>query len=345
MILGIADRDTREQCKLSSCHQRRKSATTNTVATGDVNTAQMIGNRQNLPCGRFAMGISYSAEKDDLYYPAKRAVFFPNGRPQSGAALCVEIARLAYCQLETSFAFDQDRIRKVLGRIQFTECKFFETATEPNGGGSHALLALDGKKNLAVLAFRGTDRDDPSDLLDDLNVIPQPWSAGGNVSSGFAKALLDVWQGVDDALQLIRDYNLLFTGHSLGAAMATLASSLQKPKSLYTFGSPRVGNQAFVDLLNGLDNHRYVDCCDLVARVPPEGLLEYAHIPGELYYIDCDRAVEARDPKDPYIGTDQTHAEEVYFQNYAWRIGDVALRPLADHAPVNYVWPVTAATS
>jgi hypothetical protein len=290
------------------------------------------------------MGIPYSAEKDDLYYPARHATFFPNGRPQSDAALCVDMARLAYCQLETSFAFDQDRIRKVLGRIQFTDCKFFETATAPDGGGSHAFLALDGKNKLAVLAFRGTDKDDPSDLTDDFNALPQPWPAGGNVHSGFAKALLDVWQGVDAALQPIGDYKLLFTGHSLGAAMATLASSLRMPKSLYTFGSPRVGNQAFVDLLKALDNHRYVDCCDLVARVPPEGLLGYAHIPGSLFYIDSARAVKPRDPKDPYIASDQTKAEEDYLKNYAWRIGDVALRPLADHAPVNYVWPVTAAT-
>jgi len=139
----------------------------------------------------------------------------------------------------------------------------------------------------------------------------------------------------------------LFTGHSLGAAMATLASSLQAPKSLYTIGCPRVGDQAFADLLQGLDNHRYVDCCDLVPRVPPEeilGLKCYAHLPGKIHYIDFDRAVRQLDPSDPYIDGDQTKAEEDYLKNYSWRIGDVALRPLADHAPVNYVLPVTVAT-
>jgi hypothetical protein len=163
------------------------------------------------------------------------------------------------------------------------------------------------------------------------------------VHSGFAKALLDVWQGVDAALQLIGDYALLFTGHSLGASMATLAASLLKPKSLYTFGSPRVGNHAFADPLKSLDNHRYVDCCDLVARLPPV-VLDYAHIPGNLYYVDRNRAVQQLDPDDPTIGDDQLKAEEDYLENYAWRMGDLALRAPADHAPVNYVWPVTAAT-
>ena len=290
------------------------------------------------------MVVPYSAKKDDLYYPAKNAVFFPGGRPQSDAALVVEMARLAYCQLATSFSFDQDRIRKVLEGIRFADCEFFEAEAQPDGGGSHGFLALDSINRLAILAFRGTDKDDFSDLADDFNALPQPWRAGGKVHSGFAGALLEIWPAVEGSLQPIGEYRLLFTGHSLGAAMATLAASLQRPKSLFTFGSPRVGNQAFVDLLKGLDNHRYVDCCDLVARVPPEGALGYTHVPGDIYYIDRNRAVRQLDPDDASIGRDQIEAEEDYVKNYSWRIGDVALRPLADHAPVNYVWPVTAAT-
>jgi hypothetical protein len=289
------------------------------------------------------MPVPYSAEKDDLYFPAKHASFFPNGRPRSEAALCVELARLAYCRLDVSFALDRDRIRKVLGRIQFTDCKFFETATLPNGGGSHAFLALDGNTQLAVLSFRGTDKDDPTDLADDLNALPQPWPPGGKVHCGFAKALQEVWPEVAAALQPLKNYRFLFTGHSLGAAMATLASSLLKPAALYTIGSPLVGDPAFANVLQGLDNHRYVDCCDLVTRVPPDAL-GYAHIPGAIQYIDFDRNLRQIYPNDPCIDLDRALAEADYVKNYSWRIGDVAVRSLADHAPVNYVLPVTAAT-
>ena len=289
------------------------------------------------------MTVPYTAEKDDLYYPAKHAVFFPTGRPQSDAALCVDLARLAYCRHDSGFAFDQARIRKVLGSVGFTDCKFYETTTTPDCRGAHGFLALDGEMKLAVLAFRGTDKDDPTDLADDLDACPESWQAGGKVHTGFATALLQLWSDIDPALAAIVDYKLMFTGHSLGAAMATLAASLRPPASLYTFGSPRVGDHAFVDLLRGVDNHRYVDCCDLVARLPPEALLGYAHL-GSPHYIDQDRNVQQRDPGDPYIQADQFRAEEEYIVKYAWRIGDVALRPLADHAPVNYVWPVTAAS-
>ena len=42
--------------------------------------------------------IPYSAEPDDLFYPCKRGEFFPAGRPELEAALCAEMARLAYCK-------------------------------------------------------------------------------------------------------------------------------------------------------------------------------------------------------------------------------------------------------
>jgi len=294
------------------------------------------------------VGIPYSAEKDDLFTPAKHAVFFPNGRPQSNAALCAEMGRLAYCRPDSSFPFDRAKIRKILAAIKFTDCNFFESSTHPDGRGSHGFLALDEAAKLAVLSFRGTDADDPTDLGDDFAACPEEWSAGGKVHTGFAKALLEIWQGelgAEAAIKPLDGYSLLFTGHSLGAAMATLAASLRTPTSLYTFGSPRVGDADFVAALEEkqIDSHRYVDCCDIVTRVPPEKLFGYLHL-GKPYYIDLGRAIKQRDPDDPYIDADQKAAEIEYLEKYSWRIGDVALRPLADHAPVNYVWPVTADT-
>ncbi len=291
------------------------------------------------------MDIPYTAAKVDLYYPTQRANFFPAGRPTSDAALCVEMARLAYSRPDLTFGFDRDRILKVLTSIGFDDCKFLENPTGTLGQGSHGFLAMDNTAKLAVLAFRGTDKDDPSDLMDDANALPETWAGPGKVHSGFAEALAEIWDQIPPALAAVPSFRRLFTGHSLGAAMATLAASLQLPTSLYTFGSPRVGNSDFVAALGKmpLDNHRYVDCCDLVARVPPEAMLGYAHI-GRPYYIDLERAIQQRDPDDPYIADDRLKAEEQYIEKYSWRIGDVAVRPLADHATANYVWPVTAAT-
>jgi Lipase (class 3) len=255
------------------------------------------------------MTFPYSADKEDLYYPARHAVFFPAGRPLSDGALCVEMARLAYCHVDPGFLFDQAKIRKVLGTIKSTDCLFFESSRFPDGRGSHRLLAVDEDTRVAVLAFRGTAKDDPTDIGDDLDAWPEAWRAGGKVHTGFVNALTEILDAIDGALASIAGYKVLFTGHCLGAAMATVATTLRTPTSLYTFGSPRVGDAAFVDLLKAVDNHRYVDCCDLVTRLPPDKILGYAHLGSP---FDKNGKVKQRDPADPYIKTDRMQAEEEY---------------------------------
>src|SRR5438270_767137 len=122
--------------------------------------------------------IAYSPLKDDLYYPCKNAVFFPAGAPKSDAALCVELSRLAYCQSDGNFAFDQSRITAELGKIGFTAAGFFETPGSKQNGGTHCFVALRTDQKLAVVAFRGTDKDDPSDVAADGNALKVSWAPG-----------------------------------------------------------------------------------------------------------------------------------------------------------------------
>src|SRR5207248_1383780 len=89
---------------------------------------------------------------------------------------------------------------------------------------------------------------------------------------------------------------IFFTGHSLGAALATLAISrfAGGNASLYTFGSPRCGNLTFAQRLGEhatLGEFRFVDHCDLVTRVPPAGL-GYSHGAANLYCLDESGAIE-----------------------------------------------------
>jgi hypothetical protein len=277
--------------------------------------------------------IPYSAEQVDLYYPCKRAMFFSGGEPKSEAGLCAEISRLAYCRQECSFAFDRDRIRKALGSVGFTGCLFFESDGQSDGRGTHCFLAIHAAKRLNVVAFRGTDKDDPTDLCDDIDVKLAQWGKGARVHSGFADALAEVLTELEPAVQAAQG-RMLFTGHSLGAALATLLASLRTPDALYTFGSPMVGDAAFVASLAGVEHHRYVDCCDLVTRVPPP-ILGYQHH-GAAIYIDRNGNVSVN-PGEDVIAKDRFVAASEYVINYSWRIGDVAVRELADHAPVNYV--------
>ncbi len=281
------------------------------------------------------MNIVYSPRKVDLFYPARSGNFFSSGLPETEAALCAEV-RLAYCRSEPNFQFDQQQVRAVLEPLGCM-CQFFENTGTPNGMGSHGLLAVhedsESSKSLAVLAFRGTDADDPTDLADDAEFLQCNWPLdpqspiAGLVDTGFAGAIGPLLPTLSPALDKLRG-RVLFTGHSLGAAMATLLASIRRPDFLNTFGSPRVGDAQFVSTLNGMSNRRFVDCCDVVARIPPESLgkINYEHY-GVPFYIDRGRRI-TENPANSAVEEDRITAASEYLVEYAWRKGNLAVREL-----------------
>jgi hypothetical protein len=266
----------------------------------------------------------YHADKNALYTPANNALFFADGRPETDAELCAEMSRLAYLKFESGSTL-QDQMKSILNKIGFDQYSFF------NAGGTQGFCCSDGSKTL--LSFRGTESDDPTDLVSDAFAIPLKWAGAGRVHAGFARALALVQDDVAAALANV-ETPLLITGHSLGAALATLAASLWRPGSLITFGSPRVGDSEFCASLDGVDVQRFVDCCDIVTRVPPE-LKLYEHA-GRLFYIDADGNI-IENPDTDKIDEDRVSARESYVMKYTFGKGNVAVRDLADHAPVNYV--------
>lgn len=167
---------------------------------------------------------------------------------------------------------------------------------------TQAFVARDA--SIVVVAFRGTETKQPRDFLTDADFVQLPaHPAGvlkGLVHMGFQEALDAIWPAVDAAIKKARDANqtLWLTGHSLGAALATLATARLCAASvdvsgLYTFGSPRVGNRDFAacfEKLAGDRTFRFVDHRDIVARAPPEtflGKFTYKHV-GQVKYFDRD---------------------------------------------------------
>ena len=157
---------------------------------------------------------------------------------------------------------------------------------------------------------------DLRDFRRDLETLPTPvGGAGVRVHDGFLRALDSVWDGILPALDSLPG-PMFFAGHSLGAALATLAASRRAPDAVYAFGSPRVGNEAFAASLATVPLYRVVDDADLVATLPPEEL-GFRHA-GELH-----RLVPAKGLK---------------FNLLRWLQGLLSPpKPLADHAPIHYV--------
>ncbi len=132
-----------------------------------------------------------------------------------------------------------------------------------------------------IVTFRGSELNNISALHNfnsNMDIKPVTCDQGGRVHQGFFKALNKVWEkpiGVKSFLdQLLEENpqrNLWFTGHSLGGALAGIAFSLY-PKSfgLYTFGSPRFGDEEFVTDLTKRPVWRIVNYDDPIPLLPPD---------------------------------------------------------------------------
>ena len=109
--------------------------------------------------------------------------------------------------------------------------------------------------------------------------------------------------------------------------MATLAASLRPPSGLYTFGSPRVGDAAFVQSLQDVPMFRVVNNRDLVTLLPPSRIpFDFCHA-GELCHYPGGGLLEDGISEQPLPRS---------------RVAALKRRLmgppefLSDHAPVNY---------
>jgi len=132
-----------------------------------------------------------------------------------------------------------------------------------------------------VLSFRGTEVTEPSDILADLKAGKNIEAIGGKIHVGFKGEINKLWPAIYKAVTNID--SLYVTGHSLGAAMATIASGRMQSKviSLITFGSPRVGNKEYVNSLT-VKHYRVQNNCDDVTKVPFM-LMGFAHHGTHMY--------------------------------------------------------------
>ena len=126
---------------------------------------------------------------------------------------------------------------------------------------------LKNSDGIHVLSFRGTEVTEPSDILADLKAGKNIEAIGGKIHVGFKGEINKLWPAIEKAVANID--SLYVTGHSLGAAMATIAAGRMQSKvlALVTFGSPRVGNKQYVNSLT-VTHYRVQNNCDDVTKVP-----------------------------------------------------------------------------
>ncbi|MBI2771099.1 MAG: lipase family protein [Burkholderiales bacterium] len=275
------------------------------------------------------MPIAYDATAVALFSPERgKTVFLPN-RQYSPLQAAIEGARLAYYRFESD-PQQAARLATDLALAGFGQVEFFD---DPDTG-TQAFAALRPVGNLALLAFRGS-QPNLADIETDLDFLPADWVYGGKVHAGFA----DAWNAIEKQIRPWHDKlpagaRLVVTGHSLGGALATLAAVQWKPVQLVTLGAPRAASAQALAALAGTDIVRLVNCCDGVTDVPLQ-VAGFAH-PSPATYITWQGLQAGVAPTTLAVAADRLQGRLDFALHQFGRPGNVLLRELADHAPINY---------
>lgn len=241
-----------------------------------------------------------TAEQKLLALPTVRAAY-----SDRAAWLMANMSRLAYERFESddthlqalidqlAESSDKDRIAQLVSsalassrtpdadgrtRLESGLSRFgFELERVISVGATHAFVAKRESDRIAILAFRGTEMDF-RDIKTDLYARFYKNADGSKTHTGFRKAYQLVREEVQAASRhlLESDYRLYVTGHSLGGALAIIATrdlNCDNLAACYTFGSPKVGNLEFGFSIKS-PIYRVIHAADAVPRVPPTWLIE-----------------------------------------------------------------------
>jgi hypothetical protein len=219
----------------------------------------------------------FAAQKTLLNPPIARAAY-----SDRTAWIMASMAQIAYDHFENDYD-----ARKIF--ITKLESGGFELVKTFNNSETDTQAFLAKNDNFAVLAFRGTETTKIKDVAVDI-MASKMAVLQGKVHAGFKHAYDSVAEDIESEVVKLKDLPLYITGHSLGAALATVATQRMEVKrdirdmiaACYTFGSPRVGNSHY-SMAFKAPIYRVVNTTDVVTVIPLLAM-GYIHI-GDVRYL------------------------------------------------------------
>jgi hypothetical protein len=203
-------------------------------------------------------------------------------------------------------------------------------------------VGLSGYSGDIIVSFRGTQGADLTNWITNLKfakTTAYPRCFGCEVHLGFYEAWTSVSSEIISAVRsllgsstnmrstmrsglrqpaVMQARAIFVTGHSLGAALAVLcaaelAAEGLPVKGVYTFGEPRVGNNAFHKFYNSGEHisWRVTHHRDPVPHLPPENL-GFEHIATEVFYNADSSSYELCDGS----GEDKSCSDQYDFDTY-----------------------------
>ena len=199
------------------------------------------------------------------------------------AWVCASMSHLAYDRFELN---DAELNRQFEAKLESGGFKLIDTFNSDKTG-TQAFLASNG--DFVVLAFRGTEknwRDVQTDILS-----RRVRTSSGRIHAGFRQAYESVRPEIEKSLKKIGKLPLYITGHSLGGALATVATERleSNPRfefqvaACYTFGSPRVGNAEYDPNIKS-SFFRVVNTVDIVTVIPLL-VMGFVHV-GDIRFLE-----------------------------------------------------------
>lgn len=189
---------------------------------------------------------------------------------------------LLFAELSEICYYREELVAPEVAKIGFHTTRYFER------DGAQAYLFENDTDS--VVTCRGTEPNEWNDIKADANATSAVAETIGRVHSGFKKEVDDLWPELQEAV-MANENALWFTGHSLGGAMATISAGRcfmehieRWPHGLFTYGSPRVGDKAYINFCD-VHHYRWVNNNDIVTRVPPAWLGFRHH--GKEMYLDA----------------------------------------------------------
>jgi len=211
-------------------------------------------------------------------------ISFNNAYDENLSKHCVELSQASYCvsSIDKWTCITCDSSIKLEYIVENSDSK--------------AIQGYDSLTNTLFTAFRGSSN--LHNWIENIQIHKiSPYNDTSiEIEKGFYKAYNYIKPEIMNNLSsLKKKYNtdkLLITGHSSGAAMATIMTydilklySDYKIAFLFNFGSPRVGNKEFVKDFNNynITSYRVTHYYDMVPHVPEE-FFGYYHISNEIWY-------------------------------------------------------------
>lgn len=220
--------------------------------------------------------------RDALFNPGKASVYFDGftATIEQGPEFSLHTA-LTLAEISRVVYNDGREAREAaLASVGLREILFLDR------DGTQCAVIIDERSGIAVIACRGSS--ELKDWLQNMKAIPAPHSPVGNVHAGFKDAIDKVWDELEWCLDQL-SLQFVCCGHSLGAALATIAASRlaaagKPPVSVYKFGGPPEGDDGFIESLEGVAVHRLVNSTDIVGNLFLPG---FKHA-GALHRITAD---------------------------------------------------------